>query len=134
MVGDYLLFVFLVAFGVMQLVAAVKGLAGLSLFRRPYLGTAFGVLLVVAGYAWFFSQNRNIPDTTEGLSGPYLFGYFVAALAMAIAATLVISSLVKLRWRGPGQQEEEAQGLDALRGMTYLQAWARRWRGLRGRR
>jgi hypothetical protein len=124
MEGDYLLFVFMVSLGVLQLVAAWGRLEGLSFFRRRYLGYILAAVMVGFGYWLFFRVDRNIPDTEGGLSGPWLFSYLVAALAISILLTLIISSLVKARW-GRSNPERGNAGLEALKTMTYFQALKR---------
>lgn len=125
--GDYVLFVFIVSLGVLQLAAAWAGLDGLSFFRRRYLGYIFAAVMVGVGYWWFFRIDRNIPDTAGGLSGPLLFSLLFAALIGAILVTLIISSVINAR-RSRSDLEDEHGGLDSLRSMTYLQAIRRGWR------
>ncbi len=126
MEADYLLFVFMVSLGVLQLVAAWGRLEGLSFFRRRYLGYIFAAVMVGIGYWWFFRVDRNIPATAGGITGPWLFAYLFAALAIAILVTLIISSAVKARW-GQSHPEGEGEGLEALKGRTYLQAIKKCW-------
>jgi hypothetical protein len=118
---DYLLFVFMLSLGVLQFVAAWVRLEGISFFPRRYLGYIFAAVMVSAGYWWFFRIDRNIPDTAGGISGPWLFAYLVAGLAMGIALTLLVSSAVKARWGRP-DSEGEQRGLEVLRRMTFIQA------------
>lgn len=117
----------MVSLGVLQLVAAWGRLEGLSFFRRRYLGYIFAAVMVGVGYWWFFRVDRNIPDTAGGPSGPALFGYLIAALAITILLTLIISSVFKARW-GRSNPEEGLEGLETLKRMTYLQALKRGFR------
>ena len=121
MEGDYLLFVFMVSLGVLQLVAAWGRLGGLSFFRRRYLGYIFATVMVGVGYWWFFRVDRNLHDFEGGISGPWLFAYLIAALITAILLTLIISSAAKARW-GQSDLEGKQEGLENLKRMTYLQA------------
>ena len=121
MAGGYLLFVFMVSLGVLQLVAAWVRLEGISFFRKKYLGYIFATVMVGVGYWLFFRVGRNIPDTEGGLSGPLLFGFLLAALIAAILFTLIISSAINARW-GRSAAEGEQDGFEALKRMTYLQA------------
>lgn len=125
--ADYVLFVFIVSFGVLQMVAAWARLDGLSFFRRRYLAYIFSAVMVGVGYWWFFRIDRNIPDTAGGLSGPLLFSLLFGALAGAILLTLIISSVINVR-RSQSPLEDEQGGLDSLKRMTYLQAIKRGWR------
>ena len=118
---DYLLFVFMVSLGVLQFGAAWGRLEGISFFPRRYLGYIFAAVMVCAGYWWFFRIDRNIPDTAGGISGPWLFAYLVAGLAIAIVLTLLVSSAVKARWGRP-DSEGEQRGLEVLKRMTFIQA------------
>ena len=118
----------MVSLGVLQLVAAWGRLEGLSFFRRRYLGYIFAAVMVGVGYWWFFRVDRNIPATAGGISGPTLFGYLIAALAITILLTLIISSAVKARW-GRSNPEEGQDGLETLKRMTYLQALKRGFQG-----
>jgi uncharacterized membrane protein len=118
---DYLFFVFMVSLGVLQFVAAWAKLEGISFFPKRYLGYIFAAVMVSGGYWWFFRIDRNIPDTAGGISGPWLFAYLVAGLAMAIVLTLLVSSAVKARWGRP-DSEGEQRGLEVLKRMTFIQA------------
>jgi len=119
--GEYFLFVFSVSLGVLQLVAAWVRLDGLSFFRRRYLNYIFAAAMVGISYWWFFRVDRNIPDTAGGLSGPLLFSFLLAALALAIFLTLIISSAINARW-GKSNPEDAKEGFEALRSTTYFQA------------
>lgn len=121
MVGDYILFVFMVSLGVLQFAAAWGRLEGISFFPRRYLGYIFAAVMVTGGYWLFFRIDRNVPDTAGGISGPWLFAYLVAGLAIAIVLTLLISSAVKARWGRP-DSEGEQRGLEVLKRMTFIQA------------
>jgi hypothetical protein len=121
---DYLLFVSIVSLGVLQFVAAWGKLGGISFFPRRYLGYIFSAVMISGGYWWFFRIDRNIPDTSGGISGPWLFAYLVAGLAIAIACTLLVSSVVKARWGRP-DSEGEQRGLEVLKRMTFIQAITR---------
>ena len=121
MEGEYLLFVFMVSLGVLQLVAAWGRFEGLSFFRKRYLGYIFAIVMVGIGYWLFFRIDRNIPDFAGGLSGPPLFALLLAALVIAILFTLIISSAINARW-GQSAPEGEQEGFEALKRMTYLQA------------
>jgi uncharacterized membrane protein len=121
MAGDYILFVFMVSLGVLQFAASWGRLEGISFFPRRYLGYIFAAVMVSVGYWWFFRIDRNVPDTAGGISGPWLFAYLVAGLAIAIVITLLVSSAVKARWGRP-DSEGEQRGLEVLKRMTFIQA------------
>ncbi len=121
--GDYLLLVFTISLGVLQLVSAWGRLEGLSFFSRRYLGYIFAAVVIGAGYCWFFFRGieRNIPDYEGGLAGGQLLYYTIAGIAIAFLLTILVSSALKARW-GRSHPEDSGEGLEALRRMTYLQA------------
>ena len=118
---DYLLFVFISACGVLQMVAAYKGLQGILFLRNRYLAFGLGLVATMLSFVWFFvSEPRNIADTAEGLSGNEQFGFFSLAAGCATLFTLLLSSL---RNRKLGSESDRFQpGLDALRETNYLRA------------
>lgn len=116
---DYLLMVVLASAGVLQLAAVYGGLRGLLLHRNPTVSALLGLLMVAAGFIWFFAPGpRHIPDTHGGLAGNQQAGMFVIGATCAILLTLILSSLVnhkRLRF-GPTNRN----GLVGLRDATYL--------------
>lgn len=118
--ADYLLLVFMLSLGVLQLVASYRRLRGLSFFRISFLGYAFATLVIIGGYFLFFSEPRNIPDYDGGLGGSQLFIYTIVGIAAAGIVTLIVSSVINAWWRD--QHPGDERGLDVLRKMTYLQA------------
>ena len=75
---DYLLMVVLASAGVLQLAAVYGGLRGLLLHRNPTVSALLGLLMVAAGFIWFFAPGpRHIPDTHGGLAGNQPAGMFV---------------------------------------------------------
>jgi hypothetical protein len=129
---DYLFLVVLASAGVLQLAAAYGGLRGLLLHRNPTLSVLLGLLMIAAGFIWFFAPGpRHIPDTHGGLDGNQQAGIFAIGAASAILLTLILSSLTnhkRLRF-GPTNRD----GLDSLRDATYLRLVAqgirRTWKG-----
>ncbi|MBI2304068.1 MAG: hypothetical protein HYU86_04915 [Chloroflexi bacterium] len=122
LVVDYILFVFVSACGVLQIVAARARLGRLLFFKSWLPSYALGAMAVAVAFGWFFnSDNRAIP----GLGGTEQFYGFVAAFFLALVFTLLLSSLLRIRGVTACQQRN---GLDALRDRTYLQAIGRLWR------
>lgn len=117
---DYLLLCFLSSMGVLQIAAAYGQLHGLLLLRARAPSAALGLLLVLAGFLWFFLPGpRLVPDKDGGLDGNQQSLYFALSAGAALAVTLVLSSLVnRRRFSGRGV----GSGLDALRQATYIQA------------
>lgn len=120
-VVDYFLLVFISACGVLQMVAAYKGLQGLLFLRNRYSAFGLGLAATTLSFVWFFvSEPRNSPDTAEGLTGNEQFGFFCLAAGCATVFTLLLSSL---RNRDLGNGSDRFQpGLDALRETNYLRA------------
>lgn len=119
---EYIGFVFAAACGVLQLAAARSQLKGLMFFESRFAACLFGAIAIGMAYAWFFSwKDRN----QLGLEGAQQFGYFVTAALLALLFSLGLSSAIKAG-KLPGSAR--AQGLDALKEMTYFQAIAHRFR------
>ena len=118
---DYLLFVFLAALGVLQMVASYTALRGLLLIRCRPVAFLAGFVVTVLAFIWFFiSEPRNLPDTEGGLDGNQLAGLFAVGAGSALILTLLLSSL-RNRTMGGGERQFNL-GLDALRETTYLKA------------
>jgi len=126
--ADYLLLVVMVCVGVFQLVAAWRRLDGLSFFfGRRYLAYAFVIIIIGVGHWLFFREERIVPDYAGGLGGAQLFIYTMGGIAIAGIVTLVVSSALNARWRRLGT--DNAEGLDALKSLTYFQAIRNSFRG-----
>lgn len=120
---DYLLLVFSVCCGAIQIAAWQNHLTGLYIFNRPAAAT-IGIGAIIGGFLWFFgSENRNLPDTMTGLAGSQFFALFMAGLALALLATLIVSSCTSPVRRS--EPSEESKGLDALRQDTYFRVLRR---------
>ncbi len=122
--SEYIVLIFAASCGVLQVAAAHSRLRGLAFFKSARLTRLFGALVVVGAYVWFFaSENRNVD--LPRLEGSQQFGNFVLGVFLAIVFTLAVSSLLRANMN-PGSGEcGEAQGLDALRGLTYFEAMRR---------
>jgi hypothetical protein len=125
---DYFVLVFLATLGVIQIAASRSGLQGILFFKRPLYSVMFGLLLIVAGFVFFFSEPRNIPDTAGGLDGNGQALYFAIAAGAAVALTYILSSVRNTRWAG--DNGPTTSGLDALRETTYLRALLNSLKGL----
>lgn len=134
LIADYLVWVFCAAVGVVQVVAASTGLAGLLLVRtRPLLCRWGGAVVVVAAFAWFFAADqRNLPDTAGGIDGVKQALWFAIGAGAGVAVTLAGSSALNHRWaltQTPGTPDE---GLGALAHDTFARLLVRNLRaGLR---
>ena len=133
---EYSLLAFMCSLGVLQIAVARAGLDGLSFFRRPVLGYAFGVLAIIAGFALFYATGDRAAEPLRGIEGGVkrFFGEreclaaFMAGAFTALVSTLIVSSVAK-RAMWSSSRKAPARGLDALREMTFWQAMRRRLRG-----
>ena len=117
--ASFFLFVFGASCGVLQIVAAYNGMTGLSFFKRPILGYAFGFVAIIGMYCFFFlSGDRNV--LIPRLEGSQLLGWSVLALFSSVVFTLVISSLVRKKDSEAVEDSEQGEGLEALKRETYL--------------
>ena len=118
---DYLLFVFIAAFGALQMAAAYGPLPGLLLIRVRPLAFGAGLVITVGAFLLFFmTEPRNISDTEGGLNGNQTAGLFTLGAGSALILTLILSSISN-RASGKGQQRY-SPGLDALKETTYFNA------------
>ena len=126
MTQEYLLLVFLLCTGVVQVAAAYGGLQGLLFFRSRRLCAALGAGLILGSLVWFFFEGgRNIPDTNGGIAGASQFGLFVLGGFLSLLFTFTATSIANYR-NGNGHAGEDAvdtsDGLPSLRGTTFIQA------------
>ena len=118
---DFLVFVFIAALGVLQMVAAHTALRGLLFVRVRPLAFLAGLVTTATAFLWFFiSEPRNVPDTAGGLDGNQMAGLFAIGAGSALVLTLLLSSMCNRSLGRQGQQFNP--GLDALRETTYLNA------------
>ncbi len=118
---DYFLFVFIAALGVLQMVAAYRGLVGLLFIRLRPLAFLVGLAAVPLAFLWFFlSEPRNISDQEGGLDGNQMSGLFAVAAGSALIFTLLVSSISNRSLGGCRQRFDT--GLEALKETSYLKA------------
>ena len=136
---EYCVLVFLSGIGILQASAAYAGLRGLLIapgevrvrlfpstrifvVSREDFGRIFAVVLIAPALLDFFYWNwRNKTGIIEGAQQA---GFFVLAMASAVAFTFLFSSLIN-HWR-LRRNETQAMGLEALRDITWAQAITRR--------
>ena len=115
---DYCLGVFVSTLGILQLAFSVGDIRGLLLFKSRLMARTLALALTVAGFVLFFSTGtRNINDYEGGLDAPTQALFFFFGASAAVVATLVVTSIVNHRMRGP-EADPEA-GLDSLRDTNY---------------
>ena len=118
---DFLIFVFIASFGVLQVVFARSSLRGLLLFKSRQIAFMLGLLLITAAFLWFFlSEPRNLSDTQGGLDGNQAAGLFSVGAGLALVLTLGLTSL-RNRSMGDGGHRM-LPGLEALKETTYFKA------------
>ena len=119
---DYVIWVFLAATGVIQIAAAHAGLTNLLFIRVKPWAYTLGMLLVIAGFAWFFRDGaRHIPDTGNGINGNEQAARFTLTCLAVGAFTFTLSSLLNRRV-GEEAPPPYAEGFEAFRNRTYAQA------------
>lgn len=127
---EYFILVFIASIGVLQLIATVTQRKGLLFFNRKALAYLFSFLAIGGSFGWFFGwgdpmdmamrQTGDAAMRQTGLEGAQQFLYFNMAVFAALVVTLIVSSLLKARWKG--QPKGSSQGLDALKERSYFQA------------
>jgi hypothetical protein len=136
---EYSFLVFMAGLGVLQVAAAYGGFRGLLIapgevrirfpgkvltLSRVAFSYAFAMLTVIPSLIDFFFWNRR--NQTGIIEGAEQAGFFVMAMAAAVAFTFLFSSLIN-HWR-LRHNEAKGKGLEALKDITWAQAVARYWR------
>lgn len=121
---DYSIGVFVSTLGVLQLAFSVGDVRGLLLFKSRLVARTLGLALAIAGFVLFFSTGtRNINDYEGGLDAPTQALFFFLGALSAVVVTLVVTSTVNHRMRGPEAGPEA--GIDSLRDTNYALSLAR---------
>ena len=91
------------------------------LFRTKPLSYTFSAFCLMGSFGWFFGWDDRLDEKImmTGLEGAQQFFYFALSFFLALVFTLLISSL---RWRRLPPEDKGGEGLEVLRGKTYLQA------------
>ena len=117
---EYLLLVFSVCFGVVQVAAAYGGLRGLLFISSKRFSAVGGMGIIVGSLTWFFwDGGRNLPDTGGGIAGASQFGLFVLGGFLALLVTFVVTSFTNFS-RAPSGHTTD--GLSSLKETTFGQA------------
>jgi hypothetical protein len=118
----YGLLVFGAALGVIQAAAGYNDLRGLAFFRRRLYNYISGVILTGVSLGYFFTWNYSFD--TGIIAGTEQAGLFIQSVVAAIVFSLIISSLVNIRYKT--QNSDPPTGLDALREKTFFRIiWER---------
>ncbi len=116
---DYLILVFCVCAGVIQITAAYSGLKGLLLLPSRRAAYALGLALPSGAFAWFvYVGDTGIPGDLGGIEGSEQFALFLLGAAVATALTASLASLLHMKGTLPGQPQP---GMEGLRDGTLLQ-------------
>ena len=114
------------------MVGAYSSLQGILFIRSRPMAFLSGMVTTVLAFLWFFvSEPRNVPDTDGGLEGNQMSGLFAAGAGIALALTLLVSS-IRNRSMGRGSRRINS-GLDALRETNYINALSGTIKNLRNR-
>jgi hypothetical protein len=117
---EYLLLVFLLCCGVVQLAAAYGGLRGLLFFGGRRFSVVVGMGTTLGSLAWFFwDGGRNIPDTGGGIAGASQFGLFILGGFLALLVTFLVTSFTNFN---RGASCDTTEGLSSLGETTFGQA------------
>jgi hypothetical protein len=123
--SEYLLFVFITSWGVLQLIAAFAQLKGLLFFRKRAITYIVAILAIGGAFGWFFGWDNRLDEKImhTGLEGRQQFFYFNLAALAALVFTLIVSSIVNSRgiFQSKGREEVEP-GLGSLKQMSYFKA------------
>ena len=121
---DYFIAVFVSSLGVLQLAFSVGDIRGLLVFKLRLVARTLGTALAIGGFVLFFSTGtRNINDYEGGLDAPTQALFFFYGALAAVVVTLVVTSVVNHRMRGPEANPEA--GIDSLRDTNYVLSLAR---------
>ncbi len=117
---DYFLFVFVAATGFLQLGASRSRLRGLYFIRSRSFNVALGIFLICFSFVGFFySDFRNVPDTTIGLDGNQQAIIFVTACFSSLFFSLCLSSFLN---RKLTDTDKSGYGLQVMAYKTFVAA------------
>lgn len=117
---DYFLFVFVAATGFFQLGATRGRLRGLYFIESRVFNFALGTLLsCIAFIGFFYSDFRNVSDTTAGLNGNQQSIIFATATFSSLFFSLCLSSFLNRKLPG---RVQSGYGLQILAHKTFFSA------------
>ena len=132
---DYFIFVFLLAFGAIQITASLNGLSGILFFQKLLVAKIFGLAIIIFAIGWFYlSGDRNLNDVYGGLDANDQSGLFALGVIAALFITLVISSVTNRNRLNNDTIFSKNEGLGNLTTNTYyvalsknLRYWVKQW-------
>jgi hypothetical protein len=112
-------FSFIVGFGLLQIIAGWRRLNGLCIYGdrvSPRVNYAIGALCLIFGYAYYFTNPEH--QNTRNIEGFMSMACLAAGILAALAATLLLSSLVQILKRAArsGRHREDGQAVRAAGG------------------
>ena len=117
---EYLLLVFIMCSGVVQVAAAYGDLRRLQFLSNRAFSLILGMSLMVSSLLWFFWEGgRNFPDTGEGIAGTTQFVLFILGGFLALMITFLFTSMMNFSKQIPMNTFD---GLASLRETTFIQA------------
>jgi len=118
----YCILVFIAVMGVIQAAAGYNNLRGLLFFKRSLYAYIFAIITIGVSIGFFFTWNYLFP--TGDIAGSQQTGLFVLTTLAAVVVTLIISSLINIKYNSP--RAVQLTGLDALReGAFFRTIWER---------
>jgi hypothetical protein len=118
----YSLLVFGAVLGIIQAAAGYNHLRGLLFFKRGLYTSVFAAIAIGVPLGLFFTWNYMF--TTGIIAGSQQAGLFVLSVLAAVVFTLIVSSLINIRYCP--QCAARLSGLDALRERTFFRIiWER---------
>jgi hypothetical protein len=112
----YALLVFGAVLGVIQAAAAYNNLRGLLFFRSRLCTCIFVIIAIGVPMGFFFTWNYM--SEIGVIAGTEQTGLYVLAVLAAVIVTLIVSSLVNIRYSP--QCTAPPSGLEALRERTFF--------------
>lgn len=119
---DYIFWVFISTLAVVQFAAARSGIWGMLYAREwPKATQCFALMITIVAFVWYFvTEDRNQPDTGLGLDANVQAFWFAASGAVAVSATLIITSVINHRWGGEGHGWDNLSGEAPPTGIAWL--------------
>jgi hypothetical protein len=120
---EYFILVFIAALGFIQIAALRSHLKGLLFSQNPIVNYVISGLLIAPGAIFFFTWNYHNPvGIIEGAQQAELFAI---AAALAVAATLILGSVLNYRRLKP--VGPPSGSIEALKDRTFFQAFLERY-------
>jgi len=123
----YLLLIIGGCVGVYQIAAVFGNFKGFWFFRNPKLTCFCGMAIVAATFGWFFSTTDLKRPHIE-IEGSQQLWTFLIGSFLALALTMIISSLANRRGVERKGKVVIGEGLEDIKSRTVVQAFAYRFK------